>query len=371
MKIQEAGAAGTGSRLYVAGGYDVARNSSSAVFVFDGSTWQRGPSLPIAVNHPGVAAIGSDVYVAGGFTPGGATNRAFVLSAGSASWRELAPMEHARGTLRPGRARRVTCTRSADVMAACRSPRPRPTARGAGTWTLTSDMPAPRNHLAGYVDGSELSVSREAGPPFRAAAIDCLDPPTGDLGAPGNAADGDVRRRGQPLMAATTDRRGRRTGRRDEHRRRRPGARGGVWTNTPMLVPGTAPRLPSTKAGSGCAVVRPRPASMPSTRVRRSSPRSPDTTAAHGFERTEVVDEPEQRSPVRGRGRRGRDRARSPTPGATSPGGRGTAPTSASLPSARRHPRSWAIRRAITASLSASLECSEWKPISTRAPTRP
>ena len=72
-----------GDRLYVVGGYDTSHNSSSAVFVFDGIVVGAGPSLPIAVNHPGAAAIGGDVYVAGGFTPDGATNRAFVLTAGA------------------------------------------------------------------------------------------------------------------------------------------------------------------------------------------------------------------------------------------------------------------------------------------------
>ena len=42
---------------WLVGGYDTARNSSAAVFVFDGSAWHQGPSLPIAVNHPGAAVI--------------------------------------------------------------------------------------------------------------------------------------------------------------------------------------------------------------------------------------------------------------------------------------------------------------------------
>ena len=85
--------------LYVIGGYDASSNSSAAVFVFDGQAWGFGPPLPTAVNHPGAAAIGNDVYVAGGFTPSGATNRVFVHTRGSVGWREIVPMQRARGAL--------------------------------------------------------------------------------------------------------------------------------------------------------------------------------------------------------------------------------------------------------------------------------
>ena len=83
MKIQEAGAASTGT---VCTSPVVTTSPATAVRPCSCSTdppGSAGPSLPIAVNHPGVAAIGGDVYVAGGFTPGGATNRVFVLAAGA------------------------------------------------------------------------------------------------------------------------------------------------------------------------------------------------------------------------------------------------------------------------------------------------
>lgn len=90
MAIQEGAAASTSGRLYLVGGYDIARNSSAAVFVLAGTAWHDGPSLPIALNHPGAAALAGAVYVAGGFTSTGATNRVFVLAEGAARWRELA-----------------------------------------------------------------------------------------------------------------------------------------------------------------------------------------------------------------------------------------------------------------------------------------
>jgi Kelch motif len=99
VPLQELAATVASDHVYAIGGYDEARNSSAAVFVFDGSRWTSGPSLPVALNHPAAATIGRGVYVAGGFTASGATNRAFVLSPGSPGWRELPPMRQARGAL--------------------------------------------------------------------------------------------------------------------------------------------------------------------------------------------------------------------------------------------------------------------------------
>jgi len=177
VAIQEAAAATTGDRLYVVGGYDTARNSSAAVFVGNGATWNQGPTLPIAVNHPGAAAIGGDVYVAGGFTPGGATNRVFVLANGSSSWRELAPMHRARGALAllANHCRLYAIGgRDGSVQFAV----PEEYDPGTGHWEDLPAMPAPRNHLAGYVDGGSVCVAGGR-TPDTSAAIDCFEPTTG------------------------------------------------------------------------------------------------------------------------------------------------------------------------------------------------
>jgi len=168
-------AAPVGARLYVIGGYDARRNSSAAVFVLRGTRWNRGPSLPIVVNHPGAAALGSDVYVAGGFTPEGATGRTFVLRTGG-QCREVAPMRRARGALsllaldgrlyaiggRDG-SREVGVTEVYDP--------------ATGRWHDTAPMPSPRNHTGGYVDGAMGCVAGGR-TPATSAAIDCLDPAT-------------------------------------------------------------------------------------------------------------------------------------------------------------------------------------------------
>ena len=176
IAIQEAAAASVGNLLYVVGGYDSSRNSSATVFVFDGTSWHRGPPLPIAVNHPGAAAIGGDVYVAGGFTPGGATNRVFVLTAGNANWRELAPMHQPRGALAlislGGRLYAIGGRDGSVQIGATEAYDPT-----VATWSALTPMPSPRNHVGGYVDGA-LACVAGGRTPATSAAVDCLDPAT-------------------------------------------------------------------------------------------------------------------------------------------------------------------------------------------------
>ncbi len=176
VAVQEAAGAVAGGKLYVVGGYDTARNSTNGVYVFDGTSWTRGPSLPIALNHPGAATLGDAVYVAGGFTPNGASNRAFVLRAGSSRWAEVAPMQRARGALAllslAGRLYAIG-GRDGSVQVAV----PEVYDSGADRWHDAAAMPNPRNHVAGYVDGTVACVAGGR-TPDTSAAIDCFDPAT-------------------------------------------------------------------------------------------------------------------------------------------------------------------------------------------------
>jgi N-acetylneuraminic acid mutarotase len=173
IAIQEAAAASTGDRLYVVGGYDTSENSSAAVFELAGMKWHRAPSLPIAVNHPGAAVIGDSVYVAGGFTANGATNRAFVLARGSTTWRELAPMQRARGALAlvalGGRLYAIGGHAGSVQIAV-----PEVYDPNSGGWSDLPSMPEPRNHVAGYVDGAVCVAGGRT--PGSSGAVDCLDP---------------------------------------------------------------------------------------------------------------------------------------------------------------------------------------------------
>lgn len=173
LPIQEAAATTAGNRLWVAGGYDRARNSSAAVFVFDGSTWTSGPPLPIAVNHPGAATINEDIYVAGGFTPAGASTRVFELARGATAWREIASMRRARGALSlfstGGRLYAIGGRDGDRQIAVAETYEPQRNA-----WSDLAPMPDPRNHLAGYLNGG-LACVAGGRTPTTSAAIDCFD----------------------------------------------------------------------------------------------------------------------------------------------------------------------------------------------------
>ncbi len=237
--MQEAAAVAVADRLYVVGGYDTARNSSSAVFVFNGSRWARAPSLPVGLNHPGATSIGGDIVVAGGFTAGGASRRVFVLAPGASLWREVASMRHARGALAlatvDGRAFAVGGRDGTTQVAAVERYDP---TRNA--WSDIATMPQPRNHVAGYLDAGSVCVAGGR-TPATSAAIDCLDVRSGrwrtltmlataTSGAAAAMIDGALLVAGGEPSAETT------VLGIVQHRS------AGVWTSEPMLVPrhGTA-----------------------------------------------------------------------------------------------------------------------------------
>jgi N-acetylneuraminic acid mutarotase len=236
---QEGAAAVVGDRLYVVGGYDSTRNSTNDVFVFGGAQWRPGPPLPIRLNHPAAAALGGRVYVVGGFTPDGATDRAFVLSAGASAWREIAPLHRARGALAlvafGGRLYAIGGRdRSVEVgVPEAYDPR-------TNTWTDLPPMTDARNHLAGYVDGSEICTAGGR-TPFTSGRIDCFDPATRQWGLratlpiPTSGAAGAV-------MAGTTVVAGGEPAGETSIVAFVQMLRAGTWQNMPMLVPrhGTA-----------------------------------------------------------------------------------------------------------------------------------
>src|SRR2546426_8956841 len=153
MALEEAAAAAAGGRLYVMGGFDAAGNSLRNVWVFDGSA---GPHLPLGLDHTSAATVDDHVYVAGGHSFGRDSPRLFRLD--GSSWTELSSMRHARG----GHALLAAAgalfaiggnTASANVAPAeVYDPQ-------ANTWTDLPSLPAPRNHVSGFVFGANVCVA--------------------------------------------------------------------------------------------------------------------------------------------------------------------------------------------------------------------
>jgi Kelch motif/Galactose oxidase, central domain len=93
----EVAAAAAGSRIVVAGGYRGDGATVSTVEILDTASgrWERGPDLPVPVNHAMAATVGDRVYVFGGYLSSNRpTDVAFTLDAGQ--WRQIAPLPQPR-----------------------------------------------------------------------------------------------------------------------------------------------------------------------------------------------------------------------------------------------------------------------------------
>jgi non-specific serine/threonine protein kinase len=97
----EVAAAAAGNRIVVAGGYRADGATVSTVEIFDTAAgrWEKGPDLPVPVNHAMAATVGERVYVFGGYLSSNRpTDVAFTLDSGQ--WRQIAalPQPRAAGT---------------------------------------------------------------------------------------------------------------------------------------------------------------------------------------------------------------------------------------------------------------------------------
>lgn len=170
MALEESAAAAAGGKLYVIGGFDAAGNSLRTVWVFDGSGWNAGPRLPLGLDHTSAATLDDHVYVAGGHSVGRDSARFFRLD--GSSWTELAPMRHARGghTLLAA-ANRLYVIGGNTVAGNVGTPEvydPQ-----AGGWSDLPALPAPRNHVSGFVFGTGVCAAGGRSP--TTARVDCFD----------------------------------------------------------------------------------------------------------------------------------------------------------------------------------------------------
>ena len=170
VPLEESAAAAAGGKLYVMGGFDAAGRSLSTVYVFDGIAWRAGPRLPLGLDHPAAATLDDHVYLSGGHSAGRDSARAFRLD--GASWTELSPMRHARGghalVAAAGRLYAIGGNTAVGNVAAVEVYDPQ-----SGRWSDTAVLPAPRNHLAGFVFGTSVCVAGGRSP--NTARTDCFD----------------------------------------------------------------------------------------------------------------------------------------------------------------------------------------------------
>ena len=170
VAVEETAAASTGDGLYVMGGFNAAGASLDSVFVFDGSAWRTGPRLPLAVDHPSAASLNGQVYLAGGHTFGRDSARLFRLDGDH--WTELPPMHFARGghalIAVEGKLYAIGGNSVRGNLGPAESFDP-----ATSAWTVLSSLPAPRNHVSGFVLGNRACVAGGRSP--NTARIDCID----------------------------------------------------------------------------------------------------------------------------------------------------------------------------------------------------
>ena len=146
----EVAAAAAGSRIYVVGGFTADGGTVATVDVLDTATgrWERGPDLPVAVNHAMATSMSGTVYVFGGLRADHMPSAAaFRLDPGG--WQPIAdlPEGRAAGTAVALEGKvyvaggLAAATRLADRMLVYDT--------AAGRWSAGPGPPTPREHLAG------------------------------------------------------------------------------------------------------------------------------------------------------------------------------------------------------------------------------
>ena len=234
------------------------------------SAWTRGPSLPVAVNHPGGRrSTATSSWRAASRPPA----RPVVPSSSRRDRRAGAEPRRCTGRVARCRSSRsaIACMRSADVTEPSRLPFPTYDPR-TETWTDIAPIPVPRNHVAGYTAGTSRA-SRAAGrrarvplstasipPPARGTTTECSRsrPP-----APPPRSDGaTVVAGGEPgdetRLVTVVQRR----------------SASNAWTTEPMLVPRHGTAFAVYRGRLGRAAEPPRRVSRPSP---RPAPRSRDS----------------------------------------------------------------------------------------------
>jgi N-acetylneuraminic acid mutarotase len=170
VPIEETAAAVAGTDLYVMGGFNAAGVSLDSTYVFDGTSWQGGPRLPLPLDHPSATTLDGHVYIAGGHSNGLDSARMFRLDGDQ--WTELAPMHYARGghalIAFQGKLYAVGGNNSRINIAQVEAYDP-----ASNSWSVVTTMPDPRNHLMGFVLGGSICVAGGRAP--TTPRVDCFN----------------------------------------------------------------------------------------------------------------------------------------------------------------------------------------------------
>jgi Kelch motif len=160
-----------GPSLFVIGGFDAGRRDSSSVFVFSGGSWERGPDLPVAVDHASAASYEGTAYVVGGNNGGQSLGSVYRLEQGG--WTGLRPMAHPRaafGLVAAGnRFYAIGGIGGGVEVAAVEMYDP-----VADRWSDVATLPLPRDHVAGFTWQGQACVAGGRSP--TTARVDCYDP---------------------------------------------------------------------------------------------------------------------------------------------------------------------------------------------------
>lgn len=179
----EVTAAAAGTKVYVVGGYRADGATVASVEVFDTATgrWDRGPDLPVAVNHAMATTVGGAVHVFGGYLANGRPSAAaFRLE--QAGWRAVAAMPQ-------GRAAGTAVAQDGAVYVAG-GIGPSGLAQemlvydaARGRWSTTTGPPTRREHLGGAGFGGRLYTVGGRTSQGNLAAFEVYDPRTGQWSA--------------------------------------------------------------------------------------------------------------------------------------------------------------------------------------------
>jgi N-acetylneuraminic acid mutarotase len=168
---QEVASAVARGAIWVLGGFDPNRRSSDSVFAFGAGAWIKGPALPQRIDHAAAAELDGTLYYAGGFSDG-TTEAALYGYATGGGWAARAPLHHPRGAHAllsvAGRLYAIGGNGPAGDEPVVEEYNP-----GADAWSDVATLPAPRNHVAGFVYKGLACIAGGRSP--NVARVDCLD----------------------------------------------------------------------------------------------------------------------------------------------------------------------------------------------------